>query len=497
MGVATSQPTVDVALVRRWLALLRRPDRLATAGVVPLLEAHGLLPEPATAAATGKAAAALIVETIESLRPDGDSREKQLPYLVLRTCFVDGAKLFQAAGRLGMSERQLSRERAWAIELLTAELNGGQVPAEPQPSRRVAAASMTSPALPRISDYLPRPDVSAEVNRALAGGSLVTVTGAAGVGKTSLVAEVVAALDAPVFWFRVRRGVNDSLAALLLDLADYLAARGVTSLREHLDGAASVDVAVATRHALRALAEADDVLVVDDLHLVPEPSAWTEFLAEIAERSAGVRCLAVTRMLPAARRAPGLRVVVAPLSLAESAALLAPLGLPEDVDVAEIHAWTSGIPHLLMLAAAWLREVGGTVLAERLSQLQGEAEVREFLLSTVTGLLESDDRSVLEAASLFRSRFTDDALAWVSGRSRGEVSDTSLRLVNAYIATRSRDGDCAFFHASLRDYVYERLAPERAAELHARAATWFSTIGDHGEATHHAARSESAASSPS
>jgi hypothetical protein len=68
------------------------------------------------------------------------------------------------------------------------------------------------------------------------------------------------------------------------------------------------------------------------------------------------------------------------------------------------------------------------------------------------------------------------------------VQDVSERLVRSYIATRSRRGVTAFLHASVRDYVYDRLEPERRDRLHLRAAAWYHLMGDEPETTYHRAR---------
>ena len=54
-----------------------------------------------------------------------------------------------------------------------------------------------------------------------------------------------------------------------------------------------------------------------------------------------------------------------------------------------------------------------------------------------------------------------------------------------HVATRSRDGEIAFVHTSIREYVYQRLSSERRRELHMRAASWYRGKTDPVEARHH------------
>lgn len=112
-------------------------------------------------------------------------------------------------------------------------------------------------------------------------------------------------------------------------------------------------------------------------------------------------------------------------------------------------------------------------------------EAGRVVVEDITELIGPEDQNILNAASVFRDRFTDDALASVARRTRGEIQDASMRLVRTYLATRSRRGDVAFFHRSVRDYVYARIEPRHRSELHRRAALWYERNDDVDEAEHH------------
>lgn len=476
---------ISEAQLRRWLGLLHRPDRLARPELVELLRAHGRLPANASAVATGRAAADLLVDVIERLRPpDGAGRDQQLPYLVLRTCFVDGAKLFQAAGRIGISERQLSRERSRAIGLLKAELESPAAQADrpyrPEP-------------IPAILEFLERPGLSRTLRETLEAHGLVNVHGPPGSGKTALVAELAAetATRTSVLWYRFRSGVNDSPAALLFELGEYLHSRGRTKLSSYLaESLPKLDATVATRLALVELDGASHLIVLDDFHLVEGDQTIAGLIDEVAARLPELRAIAISRHRDAGPRRSG-SFAVPPFTRAETRALLTQLHVDASIQMAEtIHEWTGGIPHLIKLAASWLKTASPEEVGDVTASLNGLAEVQAFLLESITELIDPDDRAILEAASVFRDRFADDALAYVASRSRGEVQDASIRLVRLYIATRSRDGDCSFFHTSVRDYVYDRLDPERRATLHRRAAQWYERQGNGGEVAYHRSLSE-------
>jgi ATP/maltotriose-dependent transcriptional regulator MalT len=46
----------------------------------------------------------------------------------------------------------------------------------------------------------------------------------------------------------------------------------------------------------------------------------------------------------------------------------------------------------------------------------------------------------------------------------------------------------AFFHASIREYFYARLEPDRRGALHARAAEWYAKAGHARESGYHRER---------
>lgn len=484
-GIDRKPPSVSEERLRRWLGLLRQPDKLATEEIHDLLEAHGLLPENPSPLAIGQAGAQLILEAIERLRPhhDNATREERLPHEVLNRCFIDGAKLFQAAAAMGLSERQLSRERSRAIGLLKAEL-------ESFPEVPHARDYLPEP-IPTIRGFLDRPAEIRRLKQALLTPGLVIVHGSPGIGKTTVAAEVAAqaAREIPVFWYRFRTGINTSLAAILFELGDHLRSRGSADLSDYLEQSLPhVDSALATRLAIRALGGGPALLAFDDYQLVEEDATIKGLLEEMVDRLKELRILAISqhRYLGLMH---GTSVEIGPLARIQTAELLVKLGVTCSEDmVRALHSWTAGNPHMLKLAASWLKSATPEQVAEGVASLRDQAEVQDFLLSQITNLIDPDDRKILKGASIFRSQFSDDALAFVTGRTRGAVLDSSMRLVRSYIATRNRTGDSAFFHNSVRDFVYDRIDPVLRAELHTRASEWFTRAGNTREAGYHRKR---------
>lgn len=272
--------------VRTLLTRIREPHRLDSAAARRLLDAYGLMPAEPSAPNVGRAARALLMQKIDSLKASlSEGAEAQMPYRVLKTCFVDGVANDKAARDLALSPRQLTRERGAAIALLRDALVA--VP---------LWLRMAPEGLPASHDVVPRTELLQQLADALERRRRVAVVGAPHTGKSTLVAMYArAASFESAFWHTFRNGVNVTLGALLFELGNQLARENNQSLINYLtDALPRPDMGIATRLALQALDDGKQRLFVLDHYELAEPvREIVSFIDEVVMRLTAVRVVTI------------------------------------------------------------------------------------------------------------------------------------------------------------------------------------------------------------
>jgi len=267
-----------------------------------------------------------------------------------------------------------------------------------------------APALPRYeTSFLGRDGDLAALRAALRGERLVTVVGAAGVGKTRLAAETAAGVGEERVWW--------------VDLGSVVAGRVTASIARTLavpevPGRAPADLVVAR------LRESRSLLVLDNCeHVLPEVAGIATHALEGDPR---VRILGTSRtpLRVAGERVhplAGLRAPVAQRLFVERA----PVAVADD-EVEDVVGHLDGLPLAIELAAAALRFVSPAELArglrERLS-LPGDEQrlsprrqrTLEAAIAWSYDLLAPVEQAILRRLAVFPGSFAPEQAKVVAG----------------------------------------------------------------------------------
>ena len=339
-----------------------------------------------------------------------------------------------------------------------------------------------------------------ELARARDGGRVVLVRGEAGIGKTRLVEELVAAARAAGGVALVGRGYQDESALAYGPVLDLVRARldQDPAALDALPPAARDDVArllgtlrevpagepgpgEQTRflgsvwEALRLAASAGDgpgVLVVDDAHLADEATlallgfgvrrpARHPLLVLLTWRSPHDHPLLRT-LAAAVRDGHGAVVELEPLDL-DAVGRITRSVRPDAGDpdvVARLHGTTQGVPLLLL-------EYLGSV-DPRDHEWDVPTGVRELVRGRLDRVSETA-RQVLTAAAVIGRSFEPPVVQAVSGRSEEETADAVDALV-AHGLVRESGAAYDFGHDQVRVVAYDDAGTARRRLLHGRAA---------------------------
>ncbi|WP_169734267.1 ATP-binding protein [Hamadaea tsunoensis] len=313
-----------------------------------------------------------------------------------------------------------------------------------------------------------RDDVLALVERrwraaAAGSGHLLLIAGEAGIGKTRLLREAAARIEAAgarTLTAAAHPRDVDTPGGVLVDVA---AALGLSLGGRPREQAAAV----------LAAATAPTLLIVEDLHWAD--TLTLDLLDRIAAGADAVPLLVLgslrsDELYPAApvrvwrarlltqRRAEEARL--ARLDAAQTAAVCAAIGggpLPAEA-VAAIHARSDGIPlHIEEIMAAP-------------GDLAGLPDTLADVVTARLELLGRPARDLAGAASVIGRTFDLDLLVEITGRPPAEIDAGLQELTERFFVAPLRDGRYEFRHALIRDAVYSGLRPLARRELHARTA---------------------------
>jgi predicted ATPase/class 3 adenylate cyclase len=386
---------------------------------------------------------------------------------------------------LGEATRRLVREVVEVGEERLLELKGKAEPVPAWPLLAITAELEPRFATPMVGRENELLRLHAVFDQAVRDRScqLFTVLGSAGVGKSRLAAELLAALDARVVRGRCLsygEGITYwPVVEILKELGSLPggdAGRPLRSLLGETDAAGSAEeIAWGFRKLLEQ--EAQDqplVCVLDDLHWAEETLLdLVEHVADLSRDSPILLlCMARPELLELRPSWGGGKwnattVLLEPLNAAETEALLAELGEVSGELRDRIVRVAEGNPLFLEEMLALVRESGGEVEVPPTIQA---------LLAARLDQLDVAERSVLERGSVEGRVFHRGAVAALTD-GNGSVDQRLLGLVRKELVRPDRSdlpGDDAyrFRHLLIRDAAYEALPKAMRAELHERFADW-------------------------
>jgi DNA-binding CsgD family transcriptional regulator len=339
-------------------------------------------------------------------------------------------------------------------------------------------------------------------------GSIVLVSGEAGVGKTRLAADLAAGSDALLLRGAPSEGGTAPYGPIVAALRSYLRSNpdGLEDcgpLRAHLalllpelgDPAPAADRptlfealrcglahVAAERHALVVLDDLQwsDEATLEVLSALAEPLRELPVLVLAAYRSDGLpRDHGIRRLRNDLRRSGHLdELVLRPLDLQETTDLLAQtLGEHPSPPLARaIHDRTEGIPFFVEELAAALRVNGAVQTGQRGLELAGDGDVplpdtvRDAVLISASEL-SPEARAAAEVAAVAGDTFDLGLVAALS-------SDNGLaELVDRGLVREDASGAAVFRHALTREALYADVAWMRRRALHRALAEALETVG--------------------
>jgi LuxR family maltose regulon positive regulatory protein len=346
-----------------------------------------------------------------------------------------------------------------------------------------------APRVPR--NGIERPRLLARLDPAT---PLTVVRAPAGSGKSLLVAQWCAALDAPGVWVGLggeagtRESVWQAVASRLVDA-------GLVSPDSLLARAGELIVGVADLRSLlvRAFGQLGDhvLVVLDDYHAVDDEALHDDVLAVVAACPA-VSVVVTTRTaspLEAAGVAISVdRTVLGPHDLAftldETRALLARHGV-EDARAAEVHRACGGNP--LLMRAVLLQGVDAAAAA-------GPSSPGSLTRGVVLSLLARADPALRQL--VLRTSLPEAFDLDLAGLLVGNSTDTARRLddleaLGVVMRSDGADGAVYRYHPVVRDVLQQEADARLGRDverLHTRVARWSLHHGEPLTALRHAVR---------
>lgn len=334
---------------------------------------------------------------------------------------------------------------------------------------------------PRLrATLIGRAETLADSRSLLLAGRSATITGVAGVGKTTLATAIVAGWPTRVtFWYTFLPGLNDNLAGLLFALGHFIQQWVPSALwlqltadqgqvRNPAQLLAILRADLARLQPLSPLFCFDEVDVLRTSDRETRSVAHGQLLAFLEALSTATVVLLVGQQ---GYVDTDVHISLDTFTIEETAALLQEAGIrAQAATTARVQQVTGGLPRLVELVIALLR--GGDNLSE-LDHLHARADVRP-LFFRLWRRLDLVEQELLMMLSVLRRAAPLDAVA----RARAYEQLLARRLV------QTAEGEVQVL-PYLRGLIYEALPPDQREAAHAEAARLRALRGDYTAAAYH------------
>ena len=379
--------------------------------------------------------------------------EAQESSRLIRLAYLQGMPLTadEAARQMNLSRATYYRRREQALGHLAAAFIRQINP----------ALRLERPARPAL--LIGREAQLASCQNTLQTKCVVSLSGPAGVGKTTLGAALMERLAARrVFWFTIAPGLNDHLRSVLFALGFFLWQQGAASLWGQL--AADRDsfrpdmLLGLVRADLATLGDAWPILCFDEIDLLrPDQVEAHQQIVAFLSQLRGLCALLLIGQRALSEIQADVSVTLDGLDEPDMERYLTSFGIVLSPDERRsLAAHTGGNPRLLDLFVSLQRS--GEPIGAVLQQLQMAPSI-EFMLNRIRQHLSADEQAVLDQLAVFRRPAPADA--W--------PALVCAQLVERRLLARDAQGGLTLLPA-LRAVLYDRLRPEARRSAHLQAA---------------------------
>lgn len=296
--------------------------------------------------------------------------------------------------------------------------------------------------------------------------SIMSITGIAGIGKTTLAAKAISDKEGSlhVFWYRFHRW--DSLRNVLFSISRFLDQMGRSGLKTYLDNNTRLEKKEFYSLIENSLKDAKVFLVFDDFQRAEDEIVdLFQNIKEMLPSMPGVKILVVGRQVfPFYDRSDVLlKKVVRELSLEgldkqSCRGLLNIEEMTEDM-FTRIYSITKGHPLFLQLILS----------AE---DLEDQKDIKRYIYEEIFKKLEDKDSLLLQIASVYRypapseAFFTEEGLDFTT---LDHLIEANLIMETSYDEFEAHD--------LIKEFFYNRLTPQQKSSYHAKASDFYMEVG--------------------